>query len=433
MKRTLWLAALVAFAAARPAWAQQDELARLKAELANQQAIIARLIKQVEELEKKQSQAPTREDLEEEARTQQEAVDSMRENLLGRVNLNGYYNFRFSADKSPTPTAFQQHHLGLLMGKQLGRFNFLMELELQNVPHHPEISRGEEGGEEGEGHEAEARELSAAAEAGGEGAGADISGEGQVAVENAWMEYNHNRYLNVRVGKQLSPQYWWQNHYPNLTYSTALPIYLRELFPAELVGAMVHGTVARPVGTSEFGVGYKFYVSNNQFEGNSQADLRDGKSWGGRLQVRLPTSALLRRFDVAADVYRGHIALVTQELVDDNVVGFDSQIEIDRFLLNTEYARGRTLGRTRFGYYIQPAVRLHEDWVGFYRVERLESPRIHHAEERHLAGLNYRPFPQIALKGEFYRSRPLERSFVELGEGSTKPFNGFATAAVFFF
>ena len=77
-------------------------------------------------------------------------------------------------------------------------------------------------------------------------------------------------FLASGVGKQLSPQYWWQNHYPNLTLSTALPIYLRELFPAELVGVMVQGSAARPVGTSEFGVGYKFYVANNNFEGNSR-------------------------------------------------------------------------------------------------------------------------------------------------------------------
>ena len=424
MKRTLWLAAMMAVAIGRPAWAQQDELARLKVELANQQAIIARLIKQVEELERKQAQAVTRTDLEDEVKTQQEAVDSVRETLLSRVNLNGYYNFRFSADDSPAPIAFQQHHLGVLMGKQLGRFNFLMELELQNVPHHPEITQESEGSE-GEAH----------SDAGGETGtetGMDVSGEGQVAVENAWMEYNHNRYLNVRVGKQLSPQYWWQNHYPNLTYSTALPIYLRELFPAELVGAMVQGAVARPMGSSEIGIGYKVYVANSQFEGNSQADLRDGKSWGGRLQLRFQTGGLLKRFDVAADVYRGQIALATQELVDDHVVGFDSQIEIDRFLLNLEYARGRTLERTRFGYYVQPAVRLHEDWIGFYRLERLESPRIARAEERHLAGLNYRPYPQIALKGEFYRAQPLEREFTHSDE-EPKPFNGFAAAAVFFF
>jgi hypothetical protein len=48
--------------------------------------------------------------------------------------------------------------------------------------------------------------------------------------------------------------------------------------------------------------------------------------------------------------------------------------------------------------------------------------------------VNYRPYPQIALKGEFYRSQPLERDFVHAEEGEENgPFNGFATAAVFFF
>jgi len=316
--------------------------------------------------------------------------------------------------------AFQQHHLGVLMSKQLGKFNFLMELELQNVPHHPEIA-GEEGeGEEGD-HEDEPE--------------GDISGEGQVAVENAWMEYNHNRFLSVRVGKQLSPQYWWQNHYPNLTLSTALPIYLRELFPAELVGVTVQGSAASPVGSSEFGVGYKFYVANNNFEGNSRTDRRDGKSWGARGQLRFPTGGAMRRFDVAADVYRGHVGLTNEGLAEDNVVGFESQLEISRFLLQTEWARGKSLEVTRTGYYVQPALRLHEDWISFYRAEQLDSPRIRRAERRHIAGLNYRPYPQIALKGEFYRSQPLEREFnhSEEGEEESKPFNGFAAAAVFFF
>ena len=416
MKRSFWLALAVMLASSQPAWAQQDDVARLRAELQRQQEVIAQLLQRLDDLEKKQAQTATREELKEEAETQQEAVESVRENLLGRVNLNGYYNFRFAADQSPAFASFQQHHLGLLLGKQLKKFNFHMELELQNVPHHPEI-HGEEEGEEGEGDHVE---------------GTDVSGEGQVAVENAWMEYAHNRYLNVRVGKQLSPQYWWQNHYPNLTLSTDQPIYLRELFPPELIGVTVHGTAARPSGQSELAVNYRVYLSNNQFEGNSQTDLRDGKSWGGRVQVRLPTGGRLKRFDVAGDLYRGQIALVTSELVDDHVYGLESQIEVDRFQLQAEYARGRTLGETRYGYYVQPAVRLADTWTTFYRIEQLNSPRIQRAELRHLAGLNFRPYPQIAIKAEYYRGVPQERSFIESDE-DRKPFNGFAAAAVFFF
>src|SRR5687768_1770612 len=419
MRRIIFvLAAILFVAGVRPAVAQQNDIAVLRAEIAKQQVVIAQLLKRIEALEKQPAPATASiQDLQDDIKAQEDSVTSLRETVNSKVNLNGYYNFRFSVDGSDEPMAFQQHHLGVLMAKQLGKFNFLMELELQNVPHHAELSA--ENGEEG-GHD-ESEE--------GEG---DISGEGQVAVENAWMEYNHSRFLSVRVGKQLSPQYWWQNHYPNLTLSTALPIYLRELFPAELVGVMVQGTAARPVGTSEFGVGYKFYVANNNFEGNSRADLRDGKAWGARGQVRLPTGGALRRLDVAADVYRGHVGLTTNELAEDNVWGFESQLEVSSFLFQTEWARGTSLSQTRTGYYLQPAVRIDEDWIAFYRLEQLESPRIQAAERRHIGGVNYRPYPQIAFKAELFRSQPLDREFIHTEE-ERKPFNGLAAAAVFFF
>ena len=425
MKRILFLiGATLVVADAAPALAQGPDIAALRAEMAQQQTVIAQLLKRIEALEKQQPPSTTTvQNLQDDVKAQEDSINSLRETVNSKVNLNGYYNFRFSIDESDEPAAFQQHHLGVLMAKQLGKFNFLMELELQNVPHHPEIVP--EGGEEGEG----------APEA-GEGHGeTDISGEGQVAVENAWMEYNHNRFLAVRMGKQLSPQYWWQNHYPNLTLSTTTPIYLRELFPAELVGVMVQGTTARPVGTSELGLGYKFYVANNNFEGNSQTDLRDGKAWGLRGEVRLPVSGLFRRFDAAADMYRGSVGLTNDTLAEDHVYGFETQVEISSFLFQTEWARGKSLEQTRTGFYLQPAWRIDEDWITFYRAEQLESPRIQRAERRHIVGLNYRPYPQIALKGELYRSQPLERDFLHHEEGSeeAKPFNGFATAAVFFF
>lgn len=424
MKRCAIPLAVLLLLAAAPATAQQDELAKLRAEVAAQQAAMTKLLVRIDALEKKLAETATKDELEDEAKTQQDAVESVRETLLGKVNISGYSNFRFQAKEPETPSAFQLDHLGLILGKQTRRWSFLSELEFSNVPHHAESvvvdERGQEGeeGEEGEGDD--------------HGSEPDISGEGAVAVENAWIEYNHNPYFNVRVGKQLSPQYWWQHRYPNLTYSTTLPIYLRELFPPELIGVMVRGQVTRPVGTSEFGLGYSVYTSNNNFENNSLSDLREGKAWGARVQVRFPTSGLLRRLDVAADMYRGHTAFEALELREDNVNGFEGQLEFGRLLLNSEYARGESEGVRRTGYYVQPAVQLHRDWVGFYRVEGLESPRLQRAERRHLAGLNYRPFAQVAVKGEWYRSIPLDRSFI-VSEEERRPFNGFAAAAVFFF
>jgi hypothetical protein len=424
------LAAVLMFTAT-PALAQQDELARLRAEVAAQQAAVAKLIARIDALEKKLAETATTEDLEDEAKAQQDAVNSVRDTLLGRVNLSGYANFRFQAEEPETPSAFQLHNMGVILGKQTRRWSFLAELELSNVPHHAESAVIDEHGEEEAGDEGEEEGEESEGEAHAEPT--DISGEGQVAVENAWIEYNHNPYFNVRVGKQLSPQYWWQHRYPNLTYSTTLPIYLRELFPPELIGVMVRGQVTRPAGASEWGLGYSVYTSNNNFEGNSLSDLREGKAWGARVQFRFPTGGMLRRLDVAADLYRGHSAFgESTELVEDNVNGFEGQLEFSRLMLNAEYARGESEGVKRTGYYVQPAVQLHRDWIGFYRLEDLESPRLQRAERRHLAGVNYRPFAQVAVKGEWYRSIPLDRSFI-VSEEERKPFNGFAAAAVFFF
>ena len=115
---------------------------------------------------------------------------------------------------------------------------------------------------------------------------------------------------------------------------------------------------------------------------------------------------------MAVDIYRGNVGLANNELAEDNVVGFETQLEVSQFLFQSEWARGKSLGQTRTGYYLQPAFRIDEDWIAFYRLEQLESPRIVQAERRHLAGVNFRPYPQIAFKGELYRSQPLERDFI---------------------
>ena len=255
-----------------------------------------------------------------------------------------------------------------------------MELELQNVPHHAKSPR--KTAEEQRGAAFEEMEPTSAAKAG--------------CVENAWMEYITTAFSAFGSasscrrntgGRPLSE--------PDAL--TTLPIYLRELFPAELVGVMVQGSAGQSVGTSELGVGYKFYVANNNFEGNSRRDLRDGKSWGARGQLRFPTGGALRRFDVAADVYRGQVGLTTNELVEDNVVGLEGQLEVSSFLFQAEWPE-QIARATRTGYYLQPALRIDEDWLVFSRVEPAREPA-HRGRTRYIGGLNYRPYPRLRSRG----------------------------------
>ena len=148
MKRVIFSVMILCAASARPLWAQQNDIAVLRAEIAKQEVVIAQLLKRIEALEH-QSPTPTAalQDLQDDIKAQDDSINSLRETVNSKVNLNGYYNFRFSADGSEEPASFQQHHLGVIMAKQLGKFNFLMELELQNVPHHAEIAVSGEGEE----------------------------------------------------------------------------------------------------------------------------------------------------------------------------------------------------------------------------------------------------------------------------------------------
>jgi predicted nucleic acid-binding Zn-ribbon protein len=98
MKRTLAVLTVALMFCAAPASAQQNELAELKAQLLAQQTAIQQLLDRIAVLEKQQAAAVTKPDLERQEQAQDDAVNSVRETLLGKVNLSGYYNFRAFAD-----------------------------------------------------------------------------------------------------------------------------------------------------------------------------------------------------------------------------------------------------------------------------------------------------------------------------------------------
>lgn len=413
MKRILSAVIVLGLAFGGTAHAQQDELAAVKAELQKQQEIVASLMKKMEELEAKQTTIAVRDDLQQETRSQQERLTSLEEQLVNKANLTGYYAFEYINTNSPvagedTPVvgAFRQHFLSFFVSKQINHWNFFTETEFEYAPH----------------FDASARDFETA--------------DGEIHIENAWMEYNHNRHFNVRVGKQLFPQYWQTYHYPSLTFSTQRPINTSgTLFPREFVGAMVYGTASAPSGASEVAVGYKVYVGNNQVPDFGRRDEADGKAVGAKLQFQFPTAGRLKKFDVAADVYRGKLTNEDATLASDTVWGLDSQIEVDRFLLFGEYARGSSLGTERYGYYLQPAIRLTPQWVAFYRNERVDDPqpiRDGAYGSRHVGGINFRPVPQISLKGEYYRTLPRLQT-LSPSDPRNQPTNGLAISLVYFF
>ncbi len=289
------------------------------------------------------------------------------------------------------------------MAKQLGKFNFLMELELQNVPHHPEIAAGRwEESEQADGEEATE---------------SDLSGEGQVAVENAWMEYNHNRFLSVRVGKQLSPQYWWQNHYPNLTLSTAASYLPPRVVPGgtgRRDGARVGGASRSARRSSASATSSTSPTTTSR--ATAAPTCSDGKSWGARGQVRFPTKgalAALRRG--GRYVSRHGRARRTRSSPKTTSSGSNRS---SRSRSSSCRPSGRAA--SRWGRRA-PAITCSRRTGSTKTGSRSIASSSSRAREFSVPsggtwrGVNFRPYPQIAFKGELYRSQPLERDFIHAG------------------
>ena len=88
-----------------PCGRRASEIATLRAEIAKQEVVISQLLRRIEALEKQQPPATTAavQDLQDDIKAQEDSINSLREVVNSKVNLNGYYNFRFSADGSEEP------------------------------------------------------------------------------------------------------------------------------------------------------------------------------------------------------------------------------------------------------------------------------------------------------------------------------------------
>ena len=123
MKRMFLSVAILFVAGTRPAWAQQSEIAALRAEVAKQQAVIEQLLQRLQALEAKQPPPPP---------AGQHSGPPGRDQGAGRFGQlaardrqqqsesERLLQLQVRREDSDEPMAFQQHHLGVIMAKQLG-------------------------------------------------------------------------------------------------------------------------------------------------------------------------------------------------------------------------------------------------------------------------------------------------------------------------
>ena len=120
---------------------------------------------------------------------------------------------------------------------------------------------------------------------------------------------------------------------------------------------MVQGSTAR--GRRHVGVRRRLQVlrRQQQLRGQQPRPTCATASRGARAgRCASRPAGALRRFDVAADIYRGQVGSDQRASSPKTTSSASKRSSRCReFLFQTEWARGKSLGQTRTGYYLQPA------------------------------------------------------------------------------
>jgi len=312
-------------------------------------------------------------------------VDGLRQQLWSGPRINGYYAFNYFANnQSHNPSTFRQQALSLFIARTWDAWRVFTEIEYEDGP---------------------------ALE--GDSTGA-VEGHGAVTMEVGWFEYRASDKLVVRGGKFLLPEYWNVNHYPPVVLSTNRPLMVRNVFPTDSVGLMVHGNVF----PGAVGATYSLYYANGQSD--QATDNNENKAVGGHLTAHLQgLAAVFSRFDVGASFHSEHGAALGGGY---DALGGEAQINTNRFELLFEYAT-RQGNPNAEGFYVQPSARIFGEVRSFYRYDYLDDGT--NPWTRHTLGLNWRPTANVSLK--------IEGSSNTFANPGRESFDELATSVALFF
>jgi hypothetical protein len=307
------------------------------------------------------------------------------------ADLNGYFDFSFEGNNqnpsvAPGYSSFHARTLSLFVGKEVGPWRMFSEVEFADGTVHDCAPGGA------------------------------CEGQGALNLETLWMEYTANDKFHLRAGILLVPTYWRVNHYPSITLSTEAPLMNEVIFPPEITGVMIYGKKY----FGSLGVDYRFYTGNGEGDGTNnpaQKDNNDHKALGGKIVLDIPNGEIFDKFQVGGHAYTD-ISVMSQR---KTVMGGEWIVEKYPFSLLAEYGKafneqdqaGITPAYDAFGYYIQPSIHVSSNTAFFYRYDLLntnsgllDSSANQADETRNIVGVNYRPIPEISIKGEYYTASP---------------------------
>ncbi len=239
-------------------------------------------------------------------------------------------------------------------------------------------------------------------------------GEGEIALERAWIEYTHSRLIQIRAGKFLTP-FGIYNLIHDATpayLTTSLPFIYNShnpfgvnkarLYAKFYTGVQLLGTLMK---VKPIMLNYTFGLGNGRGPEQFSKDNDNDKSVSGRLHLQTESN-----LQIGVSLYRDHNAegMSGKQEAEEQAYCIDFQYDTDTVLLQSELAlfrleRNNETGgfQTAKSWYIQLAYRFQNVVTPVLRYDYF-TPGTSASNDyrRLLVGVNISPNARVYLKSE---------------------------------
>lgn len=196
--------------------------------------------------------------------------------------------------------------------------------------------------------------------------------------------------LNVKAGRFITPHGIINiEHFPAILLDPEQPQFLRPfggdtIFPNFSNGIQLHGKFF--LGADQL----QYYTYASNFVGNPEKTL-----FGTRLAYQFGRYGIT----LGGNYAYGSRARGADDNLNYDLVGLDLFIDKGPILWKTEVFLTEEEGQDRLGYYTQPAWRLDDQWLVFYRYDFLDDGGDTAGDAiEQVFGLNYLPAPNVRLR-----------------------------------
>ncbi|MBL1277313.1 MAG: hypothetical protein COB30_014620 [Ectothiorhodospiraceae bacterium] len=210
-------------------------------------------------------------EMEEELFISTEGLYDINTRVDSQMTISGYTDVEFISTSQPgKPDGFRLHHMSLFFEKNMNdKWRFFSEVEYEDAPKFEGTGKNDP--------------LKAS--------------EGKIFLEAVNMTYFWKQEVNFRFGRMFTPAGIWSvDHYPTFVPTQNRPQHIRKIFPQNVDGTQVFGTVV--VGSGF--LSYDLYVGNGRSANSGKTDDNSSKSKGAKMSFIFP---VLNHFELGTSYY----------------------------------------------------------------------------------------------------------------------------------